>query len=377
MIRRALPPVGEPVILGTESDPPIFPGFCPIWTQSGTAALALAIQLAAAQRPKVRKPEVLIPAYGCPDLVAAAAFSGAKPVLVDIGKNDPGFHLGALEQAWTEATIAVVAVNFLGIRERVEPLASLAKARNAWLIEDSAQWFPENGARRLLLSPADAVILSFGRGKPVTLLGGGTVLLAEQHSEAHNTLALNRQEHDPRLSLKAKLYNTCIRPTWYPWVTRLPGLGIGLTRFRNLDRIRAMDGCRLRLLAHNVRDHLSRDRWRERAIADLVAPRSDLFLDLPQQHGERAGRLLRYPLLVQEPFMRDRILRHLGRLGMGTSAMYRQTLPAIDGVSEFIETRNEFKHAEAFADRLITLPVHGGVSTDDIVRLRRALALLA
>jgi dTDP-4-amino-4,6-dideoxygalactose transaminase len=371
---RVLPPVGEPILLGPEEDPPEFPGFHPVWTQSGTAALALAVQLAAERRPDITAPEVLIPGYGCPDLVAAVHYAGARPVLVDIGVDDPAFDPEALEHAWTSSTVAVVAVNFLGIRERVDGLARVAASRDAWLIEDSAQWYPElppgdSGP----LSPADAMVLSFGRGKPVSLLGGGCLLLRKRHSRPQYPLGSAPSSTAAQLALRLTAYNWLLRPASYGWIARLPGLGIGETRYQPLADIGGMDEVRLGLLGANVRAHLGRDRWREEAISTLLAASADQIVDLPQRMTGRVGRLLRYPLLCRQPELRSVLLQRLTHLGLGATAMYGEALANVPGVADVLRGRLSLPGAEAFASRLLTLPVHSRVGERDLSCLAREI----
>ena len=57
-------------------------------------------------------------------------------------------------------------------------LRPLADAAGAVLIEDSAQAFPRDGGGDFW--QGDLVVLSFGRGKPVSLLGGGAVLYRDE-----------------------------------------------------------------------------------------------------------------------------------------------------------------------------------------------------
>lgn len=53
-----------------------------ILVNSGTAALSLS--LIVAKTTNAEKNEVILPAYGCPDLVAAIEYAGLIPVIVDI-----------------------------------------------------------------------------------------------------------------------------------------------------------------------------------------------------------------------------------------------------------------------------------------------------
>jgi dTDP-4-amino-4,6-dideoxygalactose transaminase len=371
---RVLPPVGEPAALGPKSEPPTFLDFHPVWTQSGTAALALGIQLAMERRPDIKHPEVLLPAYGCPDLVAATVYAGARPVLVDIGEDDPGYDLGRLEQVWSGNTVAVVAVNFLGIRERVETLAGIARCHDAWLIEDSAQWYPEPAPGENSLSPAHAMVLSFGRGKPVSLLGGGALLLKEAAMAigAAQRLPASSSKRGVLLS-KLVIYNIVIRPFWYTWLTMVPGLGLGETRFGPLAGIQGMDECRRLLLRANMKRYLSKERWQERAISDVFASESANAVDLPRILAERSGRLLRYPVLFKNQAHRDRQLGRLNSRGLGVSAMYVRALPDVPGVRRHLDEDFETIQAGKFAARLLTLPVHSQVAKSDILTLRREL----
>lgn len=364
-MKRCLPPVGLPVMTTKGAALPVFPGYRPIWTQRGTAALALALRLAMARRPEVPRPQALIPGYGCPDLIAAARYAGVEPVLVDIGADQPGFDFEALDRAWTGAVVAVVAVNFLGIAERLEELVARARVWNACMIEDNAQWFPEPSSDGPLLV-GDAMVLSFGRGKPVSLLGGGALLVREGWESTPVLENLEAAASGRLLGLKIALYNRLLQPIWYGLIGRNPLLSVGETRYAPLPGIRAMDSRRLELLGTNVATWLVRDRWRETAIAEVLAGCAAVAVDLPRMLWERARRLLRYPLLCRDRDTRDRLLARLESAGLGATAMYREALPCVPGVASALGAIPALPGARAFAGHLLTLPVHDGVSRDDI-----------
>lgn len=368
-MKRCLPPVGQPVVTVVGAALPVFPGYRPIWVQRGTAALALALRLAMARRPEVDRPQALIPGYGCPDLIAAARYAGVEPVLVDIGVDQPGFEFQALEHAWTDAVVAVVAVNCLGIAEHLEELAARAQARNAWLIEDDAQWFPELSPDAPLLV-GDAVVLSFGRGKPVSLLGGGALLVREGLELNPVLVNLETASGGRLLGLKIAFYNRLLQPHCYGHIGSNPLLRVGETRYAPLASIRAMDSCRLELLGANAAAWLGRDRWREAALAEVLADCEAVAVDLPRMLKKRARRLLRYPLLCRDRGIRDRLLARLETAGLGATAMYREALPWVPGVALMLGMITPLlPGARIFAERLLTLPVHDGVNREDIERM--------
>ncbi|UCB54712.1 MAG: DegT/DnrJ/EryC1/StrS family aminotransferase, partial [Thiotrichales bacterium] len=176
-----LPPAGNPINLTATAEPGLFldsffSPYQPRFFASGTAALA-AVIIAAIRLKNVTRPEVVLPAYGCPDLVSAVVYAGAKPVLVDLEPDRPWMDLAQLSGKITAHTVAIVATDLFGISERIDAIRPIARQAGAMLIEDSAQAFP--GARESDIWGGDCVVLSFGRGKPVSLLGGGVVLFRD------------------------------------------------------------------------------------------------------------------------------------------------------------------------------------------------------
>ncbi len=363
-----LPPAGHPIALQRSADLPRFPGYRALWLQSGTAALSAAMIAARLQRPDIVDPEIILPGYGCPDLVAAAEFAGVRAVLVDIGANDPAYDLSELAAALTPNTVAVVAVNFLGIRERLSELRRAAPG--VALIEDNAQWFPEP----VSALSADFVSLSFGRGKPVSLLGGGAVLIRETFGAALDS-RLPVQPAIPdsaSYGIKVRAYNALLQPWLYGCLSRNPAFKLGQTVFKPLESLQQMPETRRQLLVANVQIYLSRPRLIEAELSDIVQ-RNPRLVDLSGTAGERSGRLLRFPLLCADREMRDRLLSAMREAGLGATAMYKQALPQIEGVAQRVTVRGELVNAQAFADRLISLPTHAGVTPAHLNKLRTLL----
>ena len=378
-----LPPVGNPICLASETEPALPPDeyFSPYQARyyaSGTAALAAAI--IAAQRAKdVDNPEVILPAYACPDLISAAIYAGARPVLVDLEANSPWMHLAQLSARAGSNTVAIIAANLFGISERFAEIRRIAAQVNAVLIEDSAQAFP--GREEPDIWEGDMVVLSFGRGKPVSLLGGGAVLSRDAELvellpqvQAHND---NTSSKRLTFQLRARLYNQMISP-WLYWLPRsLPFLHLGETRYHPLAEVAAMDQARLDLLPCNISAYQKRGMQVQHAIADMVEAMDASAIGLVDLAGicgvARKRRLLRYPLLV-DAAIRDELYQQFADAGMGVSVMYPSTLPGIPGLEALLRDQGPFPAAEAFAARILTLPTHVGVRQADILKMQRLLA---
>ncbi len=366
-----LPPAGNFIALqGSDSPPLQFAGYRAHWVQSGTAALALALLCARQRQPQITAPTVILPAYGCPDLIAAAEYAGVRPLLVDISVDDPGYDLEQLAQAIDATTVAVVAVNFLGIRERlVELRAMVDRHAQVLLIEDNAQWFPEPADGSSLAG--DLVCLSFGRGKPVSLLGGGLLLVRSDCPSRAPAIAA-AHEAGAGLTLKVQLFNALLHRRLYPIVNRNPLFALGQTVFKPLHEIRTLDRVRYQSVATAVQRYLAGSRSNESAWEAALGP-----LSLPGRlagERQRLGRLLRYPILCVDENERNRLWRIFDQAGLGASALYRVALPDVDGVAGRFRLASDYGNARNFSARLLTLPVHEQVTETDI---GRAVALLS
>lgn len=350
------------------------------FVNSGTAALSLAVKLSIDNKRTPQKPEVILPAYGCPDLVAAVVAQGAQPVLVDLVEGRPWMDLQAVTSALTENTVAIIAVGFLGIPERLFALRRITDKNTVMLIEDSAQVFPpfscENGL-------ADYLVLSFGRGKPINLMGGGALLVRKDHSERIAIDGASVLTDLPEVEISANsawrfrrwLFNILLTRPVYGVMERMPFLGIGQTVFHPLTAIERRipaEG----LLEAGVTGYMSRKNGGAEYPKALLGLAGKGWVQLASECFSGAAVeglapaspiLLRYPLLAPSREIRDKALFELNRAGIGASSFYGQALPAIDGLSEFVNVAaSTFSNACDFADRLVTLPSHDDLRIEDI-----------
>ncbi len=373
-----LPPAGSNITLSVNQ-----PSFLPSYLsseqtsfyQSGTAALAAAI-LAAREQNNTQRAEVILPAYGCPDLVSAAIYAGVKPVLVDLEKNRPWYDLTMLERAVTKNTIAIVGVNLFGLAERWPQLRILADQYNIVLIEDSAQYFP--GSDEKPDWQGDLVVFSFGRGKPVSLLGGGAVYC----QQAKFKMLLPNVEDQPEsvkqqlvFNLKAKIYNALLSPYLYWLPQLLPFLHLGETHYHVLNDIEMMPATRHNLLATNIEHYQAESDVKERynhyfTLFNDVQRVKNLPLLCQEGQNSSYRRLIRYPILL-EPKQRVRIFSAMQDAGLGASLMYPVSMPVIPGLQEFFSAQqeNKYPNAVAFAQQILTLPMYANISNKIIEQI--------
>lgn len=369
-----LPPVGHRISLqpSAENNLAGFLGRHPYWVDSGTSALALALLDAKTYFPKVKNPRVIIPGYCCPDLVAACVYAGVEPLAVDIAVNDPAYDHEQLRTQLDERVIAVIAVNFLGVAERLSELRQLIRSLglSARLIEDNAQWFPVQQAD--ISNDTDYTIFSFGRGKPLSLLGGGLLLAHKPLADVAAQKINATERYRLRMLLKIHAYNLLLRPQLYSLLNRNPFLHLGETKYVALEKIKAIDAFRLARVSENFSLYAARSTSTIAAHYDSVVVANGLQ-QLSVQARSRGKQLLRYPLLCVNAEQRNNLLAEMRKLGLGATAMYSEVIDKIAGVNGRVAVPNQLINAQNFAHRFMTLPVHAGVT--DVYR-EKIVALL-
>lgn len=338
--------------------------------------MALAAALLAAARIKQKAaPQVLIPAYSCPDIVSAALYAGYKPILVDLEEQTPWLDLDDLAAKINDHTVAIVPVNLFGIRERIASIRKIADQRNILVIEDSAQLFPESPKK--CAGQAHFVILSFGRGKPVSLLEGGAVLHIDNSMAAYLPNPVADQWHRwlqaAQFRMRIVAYNVFLSPYLYSFVSTLPFLKIGETQFNQLTSINHAKMHLISTLPANIASHQRRGQALQDSITKMITElRSDAIVNLAQACcGDNLPQLLRYPVLVLRSKLRQKIFKRLRRAGLGVSRMYPTPLTSIRGLEVILKSQGSFPNAENFSKMILTLPTHCRLKNRDAAKIRR------
>lgn len=370
----SLPPVRRPVPLRVRAGEPLealFPRFNVRLYGSGTQALALALKAAAA-RSSDPDPEVILPAYGCPDLVSACVYAGVRPRLVDNASGQWGYDLAQLEGALSSHTVGIVAVNLLGVGDQAQALRELSHARGLALIQDSAQHLPQQSP---VDWPGDAVIFSFGRGKPLNLMGGGALLQRDVANAARLPVATTRagsMARGARRGLAGLAFNIATDSRVFALSSRLLGTRLGETRYKVLTTIDPIDPDALRRVASAIAQYRAWAGYDASIWKEACAEWTTLGLRVLTCAGaiDTGPLRLRLALLAPDASRREVIVNALASKGLGVSRMYNTSLPLLPGIPAEIATQGPFPGAQDLACRLLTLPTHSQV-TPAAVRLAR------
>lgn len=139
---------------------------------NGTAALHVACQAAGIQEGDevITTPITFAASANC------ALYCGARPVFADINPHTYNIDPACVAEKITDATKAVVAVDFTGQAVELDALLSLCRERGILLIEDAAHSIGTRYGGRPVGSIADMTTFSFHPVKTVTGGEGGAVL---------------------------------------------------------------------------------------------------------------------------------------------------------------------------------------------------------
>ncbi|MEM7565250.1 MAG: DegT/DnrJ/EryC1/StrS family aminotransferase [Pseudomonadota bacterium] len=129
---------------------------------SGVAALRLALL----SLNVTENDEVIVPAYSCVALANAVMSLGAKPVPVDVSRDDWNLDVDSVKQALGRRTRAVIVVNTFGCPARVREI----QAMGVPVIEDISHGFALDDHHSPEPGVADLSVVSFYATK---LIGGG------------------------------------------------------------------------------------------------------------------------------------------------------------------------------------------------------------
>ena len=120
--------------------------------------------------------EVIVPDYTMIASANAVILAGAKPILVDIDRNNLCLNLDLAEEAITPKTKAIMFVSINGRSPPMEKVISSARDNDLFLIEDAAQSLGSKWRGKHLGTFGDLGSFSFSAPKVITTGQGGMIV---------------------------------------------------------------------------------------------------------------------------------------------------------------------------------------------------------
>lgn len=328
---------------------------------SGTQALTLGIAALAG-------PEgaVALPGWGCFDLASAAVGAGVGVHLYDLDpitlQPDPASLARAIQAG---ATVGVV-VSFFGIP--VDPAVLPQTAGVAW-IHDAAQAHGADFDAASIEGRVDATVLSFGRGKGWTGLGGGALLLRSERARVGAESTVLQPPAGRRLGsgVRGAAQWLLGRPALYGLPARIPGLGLGETHYHPPQPVQHLAPVSASvLLATRAAADAEAETRRRRAgelRSTLAALRQTRVVDPIEVGPMGAVGYLRFPVLDRGSADRT------AGVALGVLPSYPISLDVLDALKPLLRHADALPGSRRLAQQLLTLPTHSLASPRDRARL--------
>ncbi len=307
---------------------------------SGTSALHLAL-LAAGVGPG---DEVITVPFTFVASVAAVAYTGATPVLVDIDPQSFTIDPAAIETAITLRTKAILPVHLYGQSADMDPIIEIARRHGLVVIEDAAQAHGAKYKSRPVGSIADMACFSFYPGKNLGAYGEAGAVTTSNTGYAHTIRMLRDWGQDRK-------YHHVLRGFNY--------------------RMEAFQGAILRVKLRHL------DQWTE-SRRTIVGKYNQLLagsgIERPMEMPWARHVYHAYTLRTDD---RDSLHAALQKEGIQTGIHYPVPVHLQPAYADLGYDRLAFPQSEKAADEVLSLPLYPEMTDDQIQSVSQALTVLA
>ena len=275
--------------------------------------------------------------------VEAIAMAGANPVLVDVDPETRCMDPHLLERALGPRTRAVVPVHLFGRPAPMEEILAVCEGPGVPVVEDAAQAHGATLGERRVGAFGAGSAFSFYPTKNLGAMGDAGALLTDDPMVAEAARSIRHH------GAEAGNANRHVRPGG---TFRLDNVQAAVLRVK-LPHLGAANAQRRRLA----------DRYRDGLV--------DLPVVLPP--GDPPGGSQVHHLFVIEVARRDEVLAALRGAGVGAAVHYPLPIHLQPGWRQLGYGAGDFPHAEALADRILSLPIFPGMEDAEVDQVVAAL----
>jgi perosamine synthetase len=343
-------------------------------TSTGRAGLTVLLRAMRRLCPPTRN-EVILPSYTCYSVAASVVKAGLRIRIVDIDPATLEYAAPELESTDFSRVLAIVATNLYGLPNDLPALAQLARARGVFLIDDAAQAMGASIGGRPSGTWGDAGLFSFDKGKNVSAIDGGVVVVnSGELAEAMDLETAGLPSAGVARAgvdiVKAIAYWLLLRPRLYWIPNSIPQLQLGRTVF-DTEYLLTRPSRPMTALALTMMRRLD---WvtaarvaNGRRLIERLAPIPTLQPIAPR--ADAAPVYLRLPVLARSARDRDALLAAFTAVGIGATGSYPGSIAEIAGLGASVASPPRAAGGRAVAERILTLPTHPYLTYGDVERI--------
>src|SRR5216110_987629 len=318
-----------------------FAAFCDVpyavGVDSGTSALELALRAFDIGSGD----EVITAANSFIASALGVSHAGAKPVLVDVDPFTYTLDVKALDRAIIRRTKAIIPVHLYGHPAHMGPIRQLADRHGLVVIEDACQAHGASYKGKRVGSLGHAAAFSFYPGKNLGAYGDGGMVVTKDRKIANRLEMLRNYGQKEKYKHLFRGYNR-----------RLDTMQAAILRVK-LRYLEKWNAAR-RWNASLYQKHLEG--------SGVVVP------------GEAGGAESVWHLYVIRTERRDALKEHLVIKGINASIHYPIPIHLQPAYEDLGHKLGDFPVAEAYADRILSLPMYAELNSGQVERVSSAIS---
>lgn len=271
---------------------------------------------------------------------SAIAFTGARPVLVDIDPHTYNIEVGDIEQAITDRTKAIMPVHLYGQPADMDPIMELARARGLIVIEDACQAHGALYKGKRVGSIGDAGCFSFYPAKNLGGYGDGGILVTNNENIANRVKMLRNYGQKEKYHHLFIAYN------------------------RRLDTLQAAV---LRVKLRRL-DEWNQARRRNAQLYSQLLANTDVVTPMEASYARHV-----YHLYIVRAQDRESLREYLQSRGVSTGIHYPIPIHLQEVYRYLGYQRGDFPITEGYAKEIFSLPMYPELTEEQIQYVVQAI----
>lgn len=299
--------------------------------------------------------EVITTPYTFTATAEAIRYVGAKPVFVDVDKHTLNMDIAKIDAAITARTKAILPVHIAGLPCDMDALQALCSKHNLVLIDDAAHAIPAEYKERYIGSLGDISAFSFYANKNLTTAEGGMITTnSKALAEPLRTMRLHGIDKDAwARQSRRSIWRYDITTEGYKYNMTDIQAAMGLCQLMKLNK------------QHERRHRFAQIYQTELAkFPEIQTPFS------PENPREHAWHLYIIQLLSRE---RDAFIDAMRTANIECSVHYIPLHLFRFYQEQYGYREGDFPRAEAAFERVVSLPLHPGLTEEDVFAVVAAI----
>jgi dTDP-4-amino-4,6-dideoxygalactose transaminase len=266
---------------------------------------------------------------------ARTAFADIDPETFNIDPGNLDDTITRLKRSQAGRVAAVITVDLFGLPADYQAIEPICRDHGVKLVEDAAQGFGGECGGRMAGAFGDVATTSFFPSKPLGCYGDGGAMFT----------------HDGALGARLKSLRSHGQGS-----SKYDNVEIGLNS--RLDSIQAaILLTKMTVFAEEIQAR--------RKVADRYSLLLSNKVVTPAIPDGFASAWAQYSVLLKDIAQRDRAMEHLKMAGIPSMIYYAKPLHLQGALAYLGHERGDFPVSEEVSDRIISLPMHPYLSTDD------------